>query len=84
MKPVFVDQRLDLGQFRDLMNQGSRVITDQGLATAAAIGGPAIGRRADLLRRDQTALGPTMSRLPAAFPTGGRGGGLALEPDGIR
>ena len=83
MEPVFVDQRLDLGQFGDLMDQGGGVITDQGVATAAAIGGPALGDRADLLRRDQAALGPAMSRLPAPFPTGGRGGGLAFEPDGI-
>ena len=83
MEPVFVDQRLDLGQFGDLMDQGGRVITDQGVATAAAIRGPALGDRADLLRRDQAALGPAMSRLPAPFPTGGRGGRLALEPDGI-
>lgn len=33
------DQRLDLGQFGDLVNQGSRVITDQGVAAAAAIRG---------------------------------------------
>ncbi len=45
MKPVFVDQRLDLGQFGDLMDRGGRVITDQGMATAAAIRGPAIGNR---------------------------------------
>ena len=83
MEPVFVDQRLDLGQFGDLMDQGGRVITGQGVATAAAIGGPALGDRADLLRRDQAALGPAMSRLPAPFPTGGRGGRLAFEPDGI-
>src|SRR3954471_11550468 len=65
------------------MDQRSRVITDQGMTTAAAIRGPAIGSGADLLRRDQTTLCPAMSRLPAPFPTGGRGGGLALEPDGI-
>ena len=84
MKPVFVDQRLDLGQFGDLVDPGGRVITDQGMATAAAIRGPAIGNRAHLLRWDQAALDPAMSRLPAPFPTRGRGGRLALEPDGIR
>ena len=84
MKPVFVDQWLELGQFGDLVDQGGRVITDQGMATAAAIRGPAIGNRAHLLRWDQAALGPAMSRLPAPFPTRGRGGGLTLEPDGIR
>src|SRR5262249_5157458 len=66
----------------DLMDQGGRVIAEQGLATAATIGGPTIGNRADLLRRDQTALGPAMPRLPAPFPTGGRGGGLRLNPMG--
>jgi hypothetical protein len=83
MKPVFVDRRLNLGQFRDLVNQGGGVITDQGLATAAAIRGPALSDRADFLRRDQAALGPGMSRLPASFPTGGWGRRLAFEPDGI-
>src|SRR5262245_6791040 len=65
------------------MDQGGRVIADQGVAAATAIGGPALGNRADLLRRDQTALCPAMSRLPAPLPDGGGGGGLALEPDGI-
>jgi hypothetical protein len=83
MESVFVDQRLDLGQFGDLMNQRGRVITDQGVATAAAIRGPAIGDRAHPLRGDQAALGPGMSRLAAPFPTGGRGGRFAFEPDGI-
>ena len=83
MEPVLVDQGLDLGQFGDLVNQGSRVITDQGVAAAAAIRGPAIGDRAHLLRWDQAPQCPAMSRLPTPFPTGGRGGRLAFEPDGI-
>jgi hypothetical protein len=40
MEPIFVDQGLDLGQFRDLVNQGSRVITDQGVAATTAIRHP--------------------------------------------
>jgi hypothetical protein len=83
MESIFVDHRLDLGQFGDRMNPRSRVVADQGVATAAAIRGPALGDRAHLLWRDQAALGPGMSWLPTAFPTGGRGGRLALEPDGI-
>jgi hypothetical protein len=83
MESVFVDQRLDLGQFGDLMHQGGRVIAAQGVATAAAIGGPALGDRAHLLLRDQAALHPGMSRLPTTFATGGWGGRLALEADGI-
>ena len=71
MKSVLVDQRFDLGQLGDLVNQRSRVITGQGLTAATAIRGPAIGDRAHLLRRDQAALCPAMSRLPTPFPTGG-------------
>jgi len=83
MESIFVDQRLDLGQFGDLMNQGSRIIADQGMATTATIRGPALGDRTHLLRRDQAALGPGMSRLSTALATGGWSGRLALQADGI-
>ena len=83
MKSVLVDQRFDLGQLGDLVNQRSRVVTGQGLTAATAIRGPTIGDRAHLLRRDQAALCPAMSRLPTPFPTGGWRGRLAFEPDGI-
>ena len=46
MKSVLVDQRFDLGQLGDLVNQRSRVITGQGLTAATAIRGPTIGDRA--------------------------------------
>ena len=84
MESVLVDQRLDLGQFGDLVNQGSRVITDQGVAAAAAIRGSAIGDRAYLLRWNQAPQCPAMSRLATPFPTGGRGGRLTFQADGIR
>lgn len=84
MKPVLVDQGLDPGQFGDLMNQGGRVLTDQGMATAAAIRGPAIGDRAYFLRWNQTAFGPAMSRLPTPLPPRGPGRRLPFEADGIR
>jgi hypothetical protein len=83
MESVFVDQRLDLGQFGHLVDQGTGVITDQGVPTVAAISGPAVGDGAQLLRWDQATQYPAMSRLPAPFATGGPGGRLALEPDGI-
>ena len=84
MESVLVDQRLDLGQFGDLVNQGSRVITDQGVAAAAAIRGSAIGDRAHLLRWNQAPQYPAMSRLATPFPTGGRGGRLTFQANGIR
>jgi hypothetical protein len=71
------------GQFGDLVDQGGRVITGQGMATTAPIRGPAIGDRAWLLRRDQAAQSPSMSGLPAPLPTGRPGGGPAIEADEI-
>ena len=84
MEPIFVDDRLDPGQFGDLMDQGLGVVAGEGLATAAT-GGRACSRMvvADLLGRDQGALGLAMSGLAAAFLPGGRGGRLALHPDRI-
>jgi hypothetical protein len=83
VESVLVDQRLDLRQFGDLVNQGSRVITGQGVAAAAAIRGPALGDRSHLLRWDQAAQRPAMSRLPTPFSTRGRGRRLAFQPDGV-
>jgi hypothetical protein len=83
MEPVFVDHGFDLGQFGDLMDQGRRIVTGQDMATAAAIGGPALGDRTDLLGGDQATLCPAMSRLAAPLSTGGGCGWPALEPDGI-
>jgi len=83
MESVLVDQGLNLGQFGDLVDQGTGVITDQGVAAAAAIPGPTLGDRAHFLGRDQAPQSPAMSRLPTPFATGGTGGRLALQPDGI-
>src|SRR5258708_823012 len=65
------------------MDQGGRVIAAKGVAAATAIGGSALGRRADLLRRDREALCPAMSRLAAPLATGGRGRRLPFEADGV-
>jgi hypothetical protein len=83
MESVLVDRGLDLGQFGDLVNPRSRVITDQGVATAAAVRRPAPGDRAHLLRWDQAPQGRAMSRLPTPFSTGGWGGRLAFQSDGV-
>jgi hypothetical protein len=83
MEPVLVDQGLNLGQFGDLVDQGTGVITDQGVAAAAAIPGPTLGDRAHFLGRDQAPQSPAMSRLPTPFATGGPGGRFAFQPDGI-
>jgi hypothetical protein len=84
MEPILVHQGLDLGQLGDLMDQGTGVITEQGVAAAATIGGPTLGDRAQLLGWDQAPQGPAMSRLPTPLPTGGPTGWLALHADGIR
>ena len=84
MEPVLVDDGLDLGQFGDLVDQGGRIITGQGVAATSAVRRPALGDRVQPLRRDQATLGPAMSRLAAPPPPRGRGGGLALEANGIR
>ncbi len=83
MESVLVHQGLDLGQFGDLVDQGTGVITDQGVSATATIGGPTLGDRAQLLGRDQAPLCPGMSRLPTPLATRGPGGWLAFQPNGI-
>jgi len=84
VKPILVDQGLDLGQFGNLVDQGGWILTHQGMATAAAIRGPALGDRAYFLKWNQAAFGPAMSRLPTPFPPRGPGRRFPFEADGIR
>ena len=53
MESVLVDDRLDPGQFGDLMDQGLGILAAQGVAAAAAGRGLTVGGRAELLGRDQ-------------------------------
>jgi hypothetical protein len=83
MESVFGDDRLDLGQFGNLMDQGSGVLPGESMATPATRTRLAVEGLADLLGRDQGAVGFAMSALPATLPAAGRGGRLALQADGI-
>ena len=83
MEPILVDDRLDFGQFGNLMDQGFWVVARESMSTTATGLRLAVERRADPLGRDQCAVGPTMSGLPAAFLAPGRGGRLAFQADGV-
>ena len=83
MEPIFVDDRLDLGQFGDLMDQGFGIVTGESTATSATGGRLAVERLVDLLGWDQGAVGLAMPGLPAAFLASGRRGRLALHPDRV-
>jgi hypothetical protein len=83
MKPILVDDRLDLGQFGDLMDQRFGVVAGELITTTTAGGRLAVDRLANLLGRNYGAVGLTMSMLSAAlFPTG-RSRRFALQPNGI-
>ncbi len=82
MKPEFVDQRLELGQFGDLVYQGGRVITDQGMATAPAIRGPAIGNRANFSGGTKRPWALRCPGCPPRFRPEGGAAGLRLNPMG--
>ena len=83
MEPILVDDRLDLGQFGDLMDQGVGVVAGESMTTAATGGRLAVERLADLLGRDQGAPGLAMPGLSAALLPAGRSRGLALHADRI-
>jgi hypothetical protein len=83
MKPVLSDDRLDPGQFGDLMDHGFGIVTGEPLATAPAGGRPAVERLVDPLGWHQDAPGLAMSGLAAALLPAGRGRGLPLHPDRI-
>ena len=83
MEPILIDDRLDLGQFGDLMDHGLGVVASR---VHDRIGGKrrlTVDRLANLLGRDQGTVSLTMSGLPAAFLPAGRSRGLALHPDRI-
>ncbi len=78
MEPVLVDDRLDLGQFGDLVDQRFGIVTSEPMATSATGGRLAVERLVDLLGRDQGAVGLAMPKLTAAFLATGWAGGLQL------
>jgi hypothetical protein len=84
MEPILVDDRLDLGQFSDLMDPGFGVVAGELMTATAAGSRLAVGRLANLLGRGQGAIGLAMSRLAATFPSAGRSRGLTLQTNRIR
>jgi hypothetical protein len=84
MESILIDDRLDLGQFSHLMDQGFGVIAGELMTTSATSGRLTVGRLANLLGRDQGAVGLTMSGLPATFPAAGRSRWLTLHSDRVR
>src|SRR5208337_2143575 len=79
MEPELVDDRLDLGEIGDLMDQRIRVIAEQGMGAAPAGTGPAVGGGTQPLRWHQGPLGLGVSRLSPAVAAGGWCGWLALQ-----
>ena len=83
MEPILIDDRLDPGQFGDLMDQRFGVVAGESMTTSATGGRLAVERLADLLGWDQGALGLAMPGLTAAFLLAGRSRGLPLHPDRV-
>jgi hypothetical protein len=84
MEPILVDDRLDPGKFSDLMDERFGIRAGKLVTTAATGTRDAVDRVADLLGRDQGAVGLAMSGLAATLLLAGRRGGLPLQPDRIR
>jgi hypothetical protein len=84
MESILVDDRLDLGQFSDLMDQGFGVVARELMTASAASGWLTMDRLMNLLGWNQRTVGFAMSKLPAPFLSAGRSRGLALHPDRIR
>src|ERR1700678_4236386 len=84
MEPKLVDDRLDPGQFSDLMDQRFRVVAGETMAASAASGWLTIDRLVNLFGRDQRAVGFAMSKLPAPVLTARGSRGLALHSNRIR
>src|SRR5260370_18866403 len=84
MEPILVGDRLELGQFSRLMDQGFGVVAGEFMTASTASSWLTVDRLANLLRRNQGALGLAMSGLAAAFLSAGRSGGLTLHSDRIR
>jgi len=83
MEPILVDDRLDLGQFGDLMDEGFGIVTGEMVTTTTTGSRLAVDGLANLLRRDQTAVGFAMSGLSSTLLPARRGGGSALHSDRI-
>ena len=83
MQAIFVDDRLDLGEFGDLVDQGVGVIADERVAAAAAGAGLTLGGGVELLGRDQSAEGLGMTGLSSEFPPGRRLRQLAFDADRV-
>jgi hypothetical protein len=83
MEPILIDDRLDPGQFGDLMDHRLWVVASEPLTAAATDLRLAVECLADLLGRDQDAMGFAMSGLAtASFPTG-KCRGFPLHPDRV-
>ena len=83
MEPILVDDRLDPGEFGHLVDQGFRVVTGELMTATSTSTGLAVDRLADLLGRDQGAVGLAMSGLAATLLFTGRRGWLPLQSDRI-
>jgi len=83
MKPILIDDRLDPGQFGDLVDQRLGVVAGEFMTTTATRVGLAVERLADLLRRHQGTARLTMSALPAAFLLAGRSRRFPFHPNRI-
>jgi hypothetical protein len=83
MEPILVDDRYDLGEFGDLMDQGRGILALEIVTATTAVRRLALEGLVDLLGGDQRALGLTPSGLSAAFLLAGRSGGLPLHSDRI-
>jgi hypothetical protein len=82
MAPILEDDRLDPGQFGDLMDQRLGVVASEPMTTAATGRRLAIERLADLLGWYQDALGLAMPGLAAALLPARRGRGFRFTPIG--
>jgi hypothetical protein len=84
MQAILVDDRLDLGQIGDLMDDGYGIITLELVAAPAARGRLAVAGGAELLGTDQGSERFGMARLSAALASGRRSRRLALQADRVR
>ena len=83
MEPILIDDRLDLGEFGDLMDQGFGVVAGEFMTTTATRVGLAVERLADLLRRHQGTNRFAMTALSTPFLAAGRSWRFPLHPDRV-
>ena len=84
MELGFINDWLNLGQFGDLMDQRSGVVTEEFMTTSPTVGRLTGEGFADVLGRDQDAIGLAVFRLTTAFLTARRSGRLSLDTKEIR